>query len=111
VALLTRRDGKTLLVNLAEFDRAQGDVGHEARQLGKQTKMAQTACEPAYSRERPRNMAYEANLAMLRELLCCPRTDRRDRGNGDNSRFMSANYYWTGIWGPIGGHHPELCLH
>ncbi len=76
VVITTRKDGKALLVNVAEFDRARGgEVADPAHVAAEATKKAADAgaelSGPAISRERARREAYEADLAMLKrdELL------------------------------------------
>lgn len=69
VAVATRRSGRIMLVNVAEFDTARGAAGDQARQQGAQTKRnTQTGrgpADPVYSHEQARRAAYEADLKRL----------------------------------------------
>lgn len=64
-----RQDGsqRSVLVNVAEFDRARGETGDLSRLLGEQTKKgAYSAADPVYAREQARRAAYDADLALIK---------------------------------------------
>jgi DNA-binding Lrp family transcriptional regulator len=65
-----RRQGKALLVNVAEYDRAHGELTDLAREQGAQTKRALTEPaageDPVFAREQARKAAYDADLAMIK---------------------------------------------
>lgn len=59
----TRKEGKKLLVNVAEFDRIKGEVGDLVRD---QTPEATPGTgDPVFAREQARRMAYDADLKQL----------------------------------------------
>lgn len=67
----TRKDGKSLLIKVAEYDAARGEVGDLARQMGEATKKGVPADDPpppdqdgqpVYTREQARAKQYEADL-------------------------------------------------
>lgn len=73
--LITVRPGKgrSVLINLAEYDRAIGEVADLGRELGAATKRGgqdladsdRLSTDPTYTREQARNMSYRADMAKL----------------------------------------------
>jgi hypothetical protein len=62
----TRREGRTLMVNVAEYDACKGEIGDLGRELGEQTKKAaEVETDPVYTREQARAKAYEADLKLI----------------------------------------------
>jgi len=62
----TRREGRTMMVNVAEYDARKGEIGHLGRELGEQTKKAaDVGTDPVYTREQARAKAYEADLKLI----------------------------------------------
>lgn len=68
VAVSTRKEGRELLVNVAEYDRARGQFGDLGREQGESTKRGIPLADaaPTYTHEQARKMAYEADLARLK---------------------------------------------
>lgn len=61
-----RRSGRSLIVNVAEYDRLKGEVGDQAHELAVETKKAEArSTDPTYGREQARRAAYEADLKRL----------------------------------------------
>lgn len=75
-AVPTRKEGKSLLIKVAEYDAARGEVGDLARQMGEATKKSSIADDPTpqgqdgplYTREQARAKQYEADLKEI-ELI------------------------------------------
>lgn len=61
----TRREGRSLLVNVADFDVAVGEHGDRARETGEATKKGGSLDDPIYSREQARRMSYEADIKKI----------------------------------------------
>lgn len=66
--IATRREGRSLLVNVADYDVAVGENGDRARELGEQTKRGAASSDPIYTREQARRMSYEADIKKI-ELM------------------------------------------
>lgn len=67
--IATRKNGKSLLINVADYDVAVGEMGDRARELGEQTKKGTTSSsDPIYTREQARRMSYEADIKKI-ELM------------------------------------------
>lgn len=64
----TRRDGRALLVNVAEYDSRRGDLVDLAKVQGDRTKKkadSSDSADPTYTREQARRMGYQADLAQI----------------------------------------------
>jgi hypothetical protein len=62
----TRRKGRQVMVNVAEYDARKGEVGDLGRELGEQTKKtADVGTDPVYTREQARSKGYEADLKFI----------------------------------------------
>lgn len=67
-AIATRKEGKTTLIKVAEYDLACGEVGDQARMLGEATKKGAVTepivdpDAPSYTREQARAKQYEADI-------------------------------------------------
>lgn len=69
-AVPTRKEGKSLLVKVAEYDAARGEIGDLARQAGEATKKGAAPDDlptadpdaPVYTREQARAKQYEADI-------------------------------------------------
>jgi hypothetical protein len=62
-AVATRKRGKELLVNVAEYDVARGNVGDLARQAAQETRAQGESS--SYTSEQRRKMGYEADLKRI----------------------------------------------
>lgn len=84
VDVATRMEGRTLLINVAEYDTARGEVGHSAftqEPEREETKGSPPPSDPVFAREQAREKGYAADLKKLqlgRELSTTVATDRAE---------------------------------
>lgn len=83
VAIPTRMEGRTLLINVAAYDAARGEVGSAAyaQEPEKDEPAPKTGTDPVFAREQAREKAYSADmkkLALAREMRTMVPVDTAD---------------------------------
>jgi biotin operon repressor len=83
IEVSTRKDGRQLLINVAEYDAARGEVGNQSytQEAERDEPQSKVSTDPVFAREQAREKGYSADLKKLslaKELRSTVAIDRAE---------------------------------